>query len=103
MIPEQPQIKYHSQTDRLSARAAGRHLVKSANEAVDRGDLSKQDSFDNKLEENNRELGTRHAAGKNISVATLEEMADAGFPTEASGDALARVKAGKPGKLHNKV
>lgn len=48
--------------------------------------------------ENDREFGTREAVREGTTVADAERQAKSGFYTEVSGDALARMKAGKPAK-----
>ena len=51
-----------------------------------------------KRAENHREIDTRLNA--NVPVSELKFHADMGFPTEVSGDALARATEGQKAKLH---
>jgi hypothetical protein len=49
--------------------------------------------------ENYREAETATAFNRNTKISTLQKRADAGKPTEVSGDALARAKRGDAPKL----
>jgi len=64
-------------------------------------------------QENIREQKTRDAVLKNhdirkanprdVDVTDLQFLANHGYYTEVSGDALARAKAGKPAKVHTEI
>jgi len=98
MEPNEKQFK--DSGERNALRGANGSLVRSAKN-TDSSELV--NSFTSKLKENDREYGTREAVRHNDSVALLEELAKEGYPTEVSGDALARVKAGKQAKYHREV
>jgi hypothetical protein len=100
MEPKNPQIKHSYQEDKLRARMADRALDESARANYTNGIF--KPGLMAKSNENDRELGTRNI--HKTPVAELKELHNKfGIETEVSGDALARKKAGKPGKYHEKA
>lgn len=57
-------------------------------------------AFDGKVDENSREVNSANAIDRNVSVKSLRNLAGMGFPTELSGDAIARARKGQTPKLH---
>ena len=59
-------------------------------------------AFDGKVDENSREVNSANAIDRDVSVKSLENLAKMGFPTEISGDAVARARKGQTPKLHRR-
>ena len=95
MEPNNKQFK--DSGERNALKGANGSLVRSGSTADPMGD------FVGKLEENTREYTTRRSARDNDTVELLEDLSKAGIHTEVSGDALARLKAGKPAKYHREI
>jgi len=73
--------------------------MEKANNAL--AENSKGTKYNNKLDENYREFDTRDLARDNMDIRELDELhKKTGHSFEVSGDALARLRAGEPGKFH---
>lgn len=116
MYPDQPQLNTESfggnqkDVDTATKRSAhidaeteraNRELTKSSIKSTNAGESTPKD-FERKLAENMREGRSAKLVHNKLglSVAHLEGAAEQGYPTEVSGDALARAKKGQTPKLH---
>lgn len=76
--------------------------MSTANEAAAERPFNNPKKHQAILDENQREFNTRDIARENPSIQELRERKAAGEEIEISGDALARARAGKPGKWQTK-
>ena len=89
----------NSQFGNLAAWKSDFHAQDKADQSLVNTKMSQGD-FKRKTDENDREVKTREAYREDTPVSELEEAAKRGHPTEISGDAIARLRAGKATKLH---
>ena len=96
MYPDKPQIGLKETMDKANANSSE---MTRADVNLAKSDLPSKTKHD-RMDENFREVNTANRTLFDGSTSYLEERAAAGYPTEVSGDALARAKKGQTPKLH---